>query len=313
MMPLHELSYRIADLAFHLKSPDETVGMRLDNALLPFACRGASADVRIAAHWSDLSGGAVKGKKIFDPGLSWKLYEEEDAYLFAIHSSMSGSVPYKIARMTRDFSNGEVLLHTPFFNPNEPLFPLSYPLDEILFVRLLSLGRGAHLHACGIVDGKGYGHLFIGQSGAGKSTIARLLAGLPASTILSDDRIAVRMKKGEPWIFGTPWHGDVERASPDSAPLRTIFFLAKDGINRLVPLPGASVVGRLLACSFPPFFDPSGLDFTLSFFDDMSRAVPCYELRFRPDNDVLRLVEGLVVKDRFAEGPATGPNRSAHL
>ena len=299
MPPLYELSYKIADIVFHLTNPDETVKLRLDDPALRFACPDIPPNVRIAAHWSDLSNGAVTGRKVFDPGLSWKLYEQEDSYLFAFYSPISGSVPYKTARMKRDFSSGEVLLHAPFFKPHEALFPLDYPLDELLFVRLLSLGRGAHLHACGIVDGRGNGHLFIGQSGAGKSTIARLLTGLPGSTILSDDRIAVRMKDGQPWIFGTPWHGDVELASPDCAPLRTMLFLAKDSINRLVPLPDATVVGRLLACSFPPFFDPGGLDFTLSFFDDVGHVVPSYELRFRPDNDVLGLVESLVT-DRFA-------------
>ena len=289
----YELSLKIADIVFYVSSPDQTVKLKLDEAALRFSCHAAGPDVQIAALWRDLSNGVITGRKIFDPGPSWKLYEQEDVYLFAFYTQASGSVPYKAARMSRDLTRGEVLLHTPFFNPDEALFPLDYPLDELLFVNLLSRGHGAELHACGITDAKGNGHLFVGQSGAGKSTIGRLLTEMPGYAILSDDRIAVRMKDGQPWIFGTPWHGEAEFSSPDSAPLCTILFLAKDSTNKLVPLPEATVVGRLLACSFPPFFDPKGLEFTLSFFEEMARDVPSYELRFRPDSDVLSLIERL--------------------
>ena len=290
----YELRFKIADLVFCVSSPDQTVKLKLDEAALRFSCHETCPDVQITARWHDLSNGVIEGKKIFDPGPSWKLYELADAYLFAFYAQASGSVPYKAARVKRDFSSGEVLLHPPFFKPGEAVFPLDYPLDELLFVNLLSLGRGAHLHACGIVDGRGNGHLFIGQSGAGKTTIARLLTGLPSVTVLSDDRIAVRMKDGQPWIYGTPWHGEAEFSSPDSASLRTVLFLAKDSTNKLVPLPEATVVERLLACSFPPFFDPKGLEFTLSFFEEMTRGVPSYELRFRPDDEVLKIIEELI-------------------
>jgi hypothetical protein len=295
----YELFLKIADLVFCVTSPDQTVKLKLDEAALRFSCHEAGPDVQITARWCDLSNGAITGRKIFDPGPSWKLYEQEDVYLFAFYAGASGSVPYKAARMTRDLTSGEVLLHAPFFNPNEALFPLDYPLDELLFVNFLSRGRGAELHACGVTDAEGNGHLFVGQSGAGKSTIARLLTEMPGSAILSDDRIVVRMKDGRPWIYGTPWHGEAEFSSPDSAPLRTILFLAKDSTNKLVPLPEATVVGRLLACSFPPFFDAKGLDFTLSFFSDVTRSVTSYELRFRPDNEVFRIVERLAT-DRCA-------------
>lgn len=292
--PSHPLCFKIADITFSVTSPDQTLKLRPDQALLPFCCDEHSPDVRMTAEWHDLSNALTSGKEIFDPGPSWKLYEQGDAYLFAFYSAASGQIPYKAARMSRDFCGGEVFLHRPFFNPHEAFFPLDYPLDELLFVRLLSLGRGVHLHACGMIDERGNGHLFIGQSGAGKSTIARLLTRLPGCTILSDDRIAVRANHGQPAIFGTPWHGEAEFSSPHSAPLRTILFLAKGPDNKLTALSEPTVVGRILACSFTPFFDREGLAFTLSFLDDVSRRIPSYELRFRPDEEALSTVQELI-------------------
>ena len=290
----YEISFKIADIDFRLSSPDRTVNLRLDETTSRFSCHNARPDVEVAARWQDLSNGAVKGRMLFDPGESYKLYEQGNAYLFAFYAPAAGSTPYKAARMRQSFTGGEVLLHPLFFEREEAHFPLDYPLDELLFVNVLSRGKGAEVHACGMADANGNGHLFVGQSGAGKSTIARLLKDLPGLTILSDDRIALRSKGGEPWIFGTPWHGDARLASPHSAPLRTVLFLSKHPANDLVPLPRAAVVARLFACSFLPFFDPAALEFGLSFLDGVARDAACYELRFRPDSGVLSLVDKLI-------------------
>jgi hypothetical protein len=289
------LCYNIADLVFSITSPDPNLKLKLDEPAARFSCRSSVPHVRLETRWSDLSNGAITGNKLFDPGVSWQLYDSNGDYLFVFYSPSSGNAPYKAARMKPDLMRGEVLLDPRFFNVNEPQFPLDYPLDEVLLVSLLSRGRGAQLHACGLVDALGNGHLFAGHSGAGKSTIAAILKHVPGVTILSDDRIAVRMKNGQPWIYGTPWHGDAGLASSASAPLQTIFFLSKDTTNRLLPLPETLVVGRLFACSFPPFFDPGGIEFALSFFDDLRRAVPSYELRFRADEEIAYFFENVIV------------------
>lgn len=288
------VSYNIADLVFSVASTHRNLRLKLDEPAARFASNRRRPDVKLETRWCDLSHGVIMGNKLFDPGLSWQLFESYGDYLFAFYSPSSGNVPYKVARMRPDLTRGEVLLDPHFFNVDEPQFPLDYPLDEVLLVSLLSRGRGAQLHACGLIDGLGNGYLFAGHSGAGKSTIAAILKLVPGVTILSDDRIAVRMKGRQPWIYGTPWHGDAGLASPASAPLHTIFFLAKDSTNGLLPLPEALVVGRLFACSFPPFFDPGGVEFALSFFDDLRRAVPSHELHFRPDEEIAHFFENVI-------------------
>ena len=82
-------------------------------------------------------------------------------------------VPYKTALFVPDFSRGHVCLHRPFFADAPSVDPLEYPLDELLVISLLGQGRGVEIHGCGVVDGSS-GYLFVGQSGAGKTTIARL-------------------------------------------------------------------------------------------------------------------------------------------
>ena len=92
-------------------------------------------------------------------------------------------------------------------------------------IHRLSRGEGVEVHAVGISDEQGRGHLFLGHSGAGKSTTARLWIDRPGVRILSDDRIILRVREGRIWMYGTPWHGDAGIASPDCAPLDEIYLL----------------------------------------------------------------------------------------
>jgi hypothetical protein len=154
----------------------------------------------------------------------------------------------------------------------------------------MAQGRGALLHSCGLIyDNQGW--LCVGTSGAGKSTIGKiwLAAG---EKILGDDRIVLRHRNGLPQIYGTPWHGDLGIASPDSAPLKNIFFLEKSSRHFIRPLPPLEAVTRLVACSFPPLYDKKGMEFILDFFSQVTLDTPCYELGFVPEAGVIDFLRG---------------------
>jgi energy-coupling factor transporter ATP-binding protein EcfA2 len=152
------------------------------------------------------------------------------------------------------------------------------------------------VHACGLIV-EGGAVLFCGQSGAGKSTTARLWRRHRAGTrILSDDRIAVRSRRGRFWAHGTPWHGDGGFASSEGGPLRAVFFLKHAKRTRLVPLAVADAASRLYARTFPPPWDAAAVARVLESCGRVAAEVPCYELPFRPDagavGQVLRALEG---------------------
>jgi hypothetical protein len=70
--------------------------------------------------------------------------------------------------------------------------PLAYPLDELLIMHRLTQEKAIELHGSGIVRADGTGNLFVGHSGAGKSTTTRLWTEREDVEVLSDDRIIVR-------------------------------------------------------------------------------------------------------------------------
>jgi energy-coupling factor transporter ATP-binding protein EcfA2 len=157
---------------------------------------------------------------------------------------------------------------------------------ELLMINYLAQGRGVIIHCCGI-EKDGEGILFIGESGAGKSTMANLWNADGGIEILSDDRVIVR-KSGEDFrMYGTPWHGEAQFVSPRGVKLKKMFFLRHAGQNEVHPLSGAESVQQLLKCSFPPFWDATGMNFTLDLFTDLATVVPCYGLGFKPDRSAI--------------------------
>ncbi len=225
------------------------------------------------------------GKLLFDSGAVWRAYAADDGFRIDCHSEIFGAVPYKVALFSNDLSQASILVRRETFN--DEMHPLDYPLDEVIVAHLLGRGRGVELHSCGIIDRDGRGQLFVGQSGAGKSTTARVWLAEGDYEIVSDDRVIVRFIDGEWRMFGTPWHGEAELSSPASAPLAAIHLLVQSRRTELLEVAPAEAAARLFSCAFPPFYDAEALAATLGILDRLVAEVPVRALRFVPDRTVI--------------------------
>lgn len=284
------LAYEIGGITFGLEA-EGSVRLALDRELYPFAIpvRPTPCDVNLTVSWVE-SLKAPISTPLFHSGGLWSLYAEPSGYRFSFLSPLLGATPYKEAWFDPEFRFGRVLLSRRYFDTDAPVYPLEYPLDELLMIHRLSRGEGAEVHAVGITDEIGRGHLFLGHSGAGKSTTARLWLNRPGVTVLSDDRIILRAREGRIHMYGTPWHGDAGIASPRSAPLSSIYLLDHGKSNERLPLSPGCAAAELFARTFATHHSEEGIRFTLDFLDRVTREIPCFIFRFVPDESAVEAI-----------------------
>ena len=224
----------------------------------------------------------VTDEVVFQSADIWSLFRSRNKYILEDE--------LRLVVLNPHFKSGNIYLKEKAENWTQ--FILAYPLGEIFLINLLSRGYGVVLHACGVIDDNGLGHLFLGNSTNGKSTMARLWSESGA-TVLNDDRIIVRERNGEFWMYGTPWHGDFNEMSPKARPIRKIFFLKHGEKNSTIPRKDAEAVSMLLTRAFPPLWDQKGMDYTLGLLDRMANKLPCYELHFLPDKKIIDFVRNI--------------------
>lgn len=165
------------------------------------------------------------------------------------------------------------------------------PTDQILLARLLADRNGCYLHSDGInMDGKGF--LFVGHSGAGKSTIATLLQ--DKGEILCDDRMIVRKWPDGYLIHGNWSHGTLPIVSANSAPLKAIFFLEQAEENSIsINESGMDSISRLLACLVKPMVTKDWWENMLTLIEDIVDSVPCYRLKFDKSGEIYSKLKDL--------------------
>ena len=163
--------------------------------------------------------------------------------------------------------------------------------ELIVRTRILFL-NGIVFHACAI-DDAGKGILMVGHSGAGKSTQSLIWSKIGA-TVLSDDRIAVRMQDGTPVAYGTPWGGTADIAHNGSVPVRAVLILEQAPENELVPLPGAQALPLLLVRSFLPYWSGDLVNRAVDTVLKLMERVPVYIFRCRADETVVPVVRSVM-------------------
>jgi hypothetical protein len=271
---------------------EHSTDLNLDATLQPFRVDSGGSDIDIQIRWVGKLPES-RERQLFDSGCVWRLFENGAGLQFDFSTASLGGTPYKRLLVDERFRSASLLLNRECFKNCDAAIPLEYPLDELLIMHRLTQERAIELHGVGIVGPDGASNLFIGHSGAGKSTTARLWTSLHKVEILSDDRIIVREDKvredkvredsNQIFMYGTPWHGEAAFALPQRAPLQRIFVLEHGQGNVLTRLTRSQMVAELFARAFVPFHRHEYVDSALSFLERVADSVPCYRYAFEPD------------------------------
>ncbi|MGC2813756.1 MAG: hypothetical protein WA207_00005, partial [Candidatus Acidiferrum sp.] len=126
------LSYRIGGITFGLQA-EAGLRIALEKELRAFEVDSDSCDVQLQIGWAD-SLEIPRSNLLFHSGGLWSLFAEPSGYRFSFLASLVGMTPYKEAWFDSEFRSGRVLLSREYFDADRPVYPLEYPLDELLMI-----------------------------------------------------------------------------------------------------------------------------------------------------------------------------------
>ncbi len=231
---------------------------------------------------------------VFDTGDAWELLADDRRWVFRTRIRQNNDKPLWSMTIDRGFNHGRIYCSKEFFLASGKSVLarhiVQYPLDQLLMIHVAAARSAAVLlHAAGgSIDGNGV--LFAGQSGAGKSTVSRLLGN--GARFLSDDRIMLRRFGGKLSMYGTPWPGDAGIAINESVPLKAICFLRHADETSLRPLKPEEVLQRLLPVTSIPWYESELAGNALNLCEFLIEHYPAYELSFRPQaNDLNSILD----------------------
>ena len=166
-----------------------------------------------------------------------------------------------------------------------------FPTDQIWLARVLADRGACYLHASGMAL-NGRGLVFVGRSGAGKSTVIKMLQ--ERAEVLCDDRVIVRRWPEGFRVHGTWSHGEIPTVSSASAPLHAILVLEKSKTNRLVRIHDPIERTRaLLDFVVRPLVTPDWWQKILGLATELTREVPIYRMQFDKSGQIVPALEEL--------------------
>ncbi len=131
-------------------------------------------------------------------------------------------------------------------------------------------------------DGKGY--MFLGKSGTGKSTHARLwLNNIAETELVNDDNPVVRIQADGAWVYGSPWSGKTPCYKNLAMPLGGVVLLSQAPHNKIARLGGLQAYAAIVPSISGKRWDATIADGLHDTENKMAQTVPTYYLECLPD------------------------------
>ncbi|MFH0732131.1 MAG: hypothetical protein V2A72_04305 [Candidatus Omnitrophota bacterium] len=224
-------------------------------------------------------------------GTNWRLLTYKGGYIYKNFVKAKK----QIMTMDKNFKSITVFLLPKNKQRVWDMADIVYDFLQILLINYFARYKlGIFAHAMGVKDVNKNGFLFLGESGAGKSTMARIWHKHTKAQILNDDRVIIRRENnGNFFIYGTPWHGnfsDYLGARMEKARLVKLFFIYHNSHNEAKRIVQKAAFRFFYPAIFPTFWDKEYLENIASLSCDLLDRVPCFRLGFVNDKNIIEFV-----------------------
>ena len=283
MRKTHRRYYNIADLTIQLDADVPITDKTFLPKIKQFEADRPKKDKIHLIHYFEIPNLSEKDfgeLKHFNPPLSIYMKNKALVYVFRVKEKRKNAISqiavfnkaynkltiYNKKEKAKAFSKGKLALLTNEFS------------DQIFLGNILAYRKGCYFHSSAVIFKK-KALLFLGHSGAGKSTMIKFLRG--KSKILCDDRNIVRSHKGKIKVYGTWSHGEIPEVSTGSGELKAIYFLNKAKKNCVKEILGKKrKIILLLNFLVKHHFSTEWWENNLSLMEEIAQKTTCYNLYF---------------------------------
>ena len=165
-------------------------------------------------------------------------------------------------------------------------------IDNALMVlfALATADRQTVLFHAAVVSYENKGYMFLGPSGMGKSTHARLwLQHIAGTELVNDDNPVVRLTDDVFSVYGSPWSGKTPCYRNVSYPLGGIVLLSQAPQNKIKRLGGLQAYAALVQSISGKRWDERIADGLHQTENALATKVPVWHLECLPDEAAARL------------------------
>ncbi|MGM7721196.1 hypothetical protein [Metabacillus sp. Hm71] len=164
---------------------------------------------------------------------------------------------------------------------------LKHALMNLYSSFIVHLNWGILLHSSCVLD-KGSAHIFSGQSGAGKSTAAKL--SFPRE-LLSDEATIIKITSNKIMVYDSPFRSELE-GSCHSQPhiLESIQLLHQSLNNKRIKLSKSSGLITIMDKVFYWTDDPQDTRRIFNLLKLLVNQVPVYDLHFQKNNTFWEMI-----------------------
>ncbi|SHK78181.1 hypothetical protein [Fibrobacter sp. UWB12] len=189
---------------------------------------------------------------------------------------------------SKDYKSAKLYL------PEEKSKTNKFSIDNALMVlyALATANLGTALFHAAVVTYQNRGYLFLGKSGTGKSTHARLwLRHIAGTELLNDDNPVVRFFEDGlcAKVYGSPWSGKTPCYKNMDAPLGGFVLLEQAPHNKIERLRGVSAYAALLPSISGKRWDRAIADGLHRIENSLASHVPVWHLECLPDEAAAKL------------------------
>lgn len=169
----------------------------------------------------------------------------------------------------------------------------NYALNNSLMIAyaFASSTRNTLLMHSSVIRNNGWGYMFLGKSGTGKSTHTRLWREhIPGSDLMNDDNPVLRLTdEGKVVVYGSPWSGKTPCYRAVEAPCGGIVLLEQRPENTIVRKQGLQAFISLLPSASTMKWDRRVYNGVCDTVSAIVGRVPFYVLGCLPDADAAQL------------------------